>query len=150
MTRPGLMLVAMIAVGLIARHAAAEDKKHPHPHLLHALHELREAHHELKEAKHDYGGHKEAALRDIHIAIEQVELCLKAHGGHEVPKGYGATVDDKKHKHHPHLHEALHELKEAHHELKEAPHNFGGHKEAALKAINAAEKQIEVILKHVK
>lgn len=57
-----------------------EYKKYKHhPHLHHALHELKHAHHQLKEAKHDFGGHKEAAMRDIHAAIVQIELMLKHH-----------------------------------------------------------------------
>jgi hypothetical protein len=48
-----------------------------HPHIHHALHELRLVRAELKEAKHDFGGHREAALRDTNHAIEQLELCLK-------------------------------------------------------------------------
>jgi hypothetical protein len=48
-----------------------------HPHIHHAIHELRAAHTQLKEAKHNFGGHREAALRDIHVAIEQLELALK-------------------------------------------------------------------------
>ena len=43
----------------------------------HAIHELKEARTELKEAKHDFGGHREAALRDVNYAIEQLELALK-------------------------------------------------------------------------
>ncbi len=60
---------------------AAEYKKYKHhPHLHHAVHELRHAHHQLEETKHhNYGGHKAAALRDIHHAIVQIELCLKHH-----------------------------------------------------------------------
>ena len=50
-----------------------------HPHLHHALHELQHAHHQLKETKHDFGGHKKAALRDVHAAIHQIELLLKHH-----------------------------------------------------------------------
>ena len=118
--------------------------------MLHALHELREAHKELEGSKHAYGGHKQAALKDIHLAIEQIEKALKEHGGHHIPKNFGHDVDYKRHAHHPHLHEALHELREAHKELKEAKHDFGGHREAAIKAVKAAEKQIEVILKHAK
>src|SRR4051812_9898974 len=49
-----------------------------HPHTHHALHELRHAHRQLKEAKHNYNGHREAALRDIHVAIQQLELLLKS------------------------------------------------------------------------
>jgi hypothetical protein len=48
-----------------------------HPHLHHALHELKHAHHQLKEAKHNFGGHRKAAVHDINIAIHQIELCLK-------------------------------------------------------------------------
>lgn len=55
-----------------------EYKQYPHhPHLHHALHELRHAHRQLKESTFDYGGHKEAALRDIHHAISQIEILLK-------------------------------------------------------------------------
>jgi hypothetical protein len=52
------------------------------------------------------------------------------------------------HKHPSHMHAALHELKEARHELKEAKHDFGGHREAALKAVNHAIEQIEIALEH--
>jgi len=48
-----------------------------HPHIHHALHELREAHKELKEAKHDFGGHREKALEKVDHAIKQLELALK-------------------------------------------------------------------------
>jgi hypothetical protein len=35
-----------------------EYKKYKHhPHVHHALHELRHAHHQLTESKHDFGGH---------------------------------------------------------------------------------------------
>jgi hypothetical protein len=49
--------------------------------------------------------------------------------------------------HHPsHMHAALHELKEARHELKEAKHDYGGHREAALKAVDHAIHQLEKAL----
>ena len=48
-----------------------------HPHIHHALHELRHAAKQLEEAKHDFGGHRAAALRDANQAIRQLELCLK-------------------------------------------------------------------------
>jgi hypothetical protein len=54
-------------------------KHHPHTH--HAIHELKHAHHQIKESRHDFGGHREAALRDIHHAITQLELTLKHHKG---------------------------------------------------------------------
>ena len=48
-----------------------------HPHIHHALVELREARTEFKDAAHDFKGHREKALRDVENAIDQLELCLK-------------------------------------------------------------------------
>ena len=57
-----------------------EYKKYKHhPHLHHALHELKHAHHQLKETKHNFDGHKENAIRDVHAAIQQIEILLKHH-----------------------------------------------------------------------
>jgi hypothetical protein len=55
-----------------------EYKKYAsHPHLHHALHELKHAHTQLKEAKHDFGGHREEALRSVDHAIHQVTILLE-------------------------------------------------------------------------
>jgi hypothetical protein len=43
----------------------------------------------------------------------------------------------------PHLHHALFEMREAHKELKNAGHNFGGHREKALAALDAAMIEVE-------
>jgi hypothetical protein len=48
-----------------------------HPHIHHALNELRETRKELKEAKHDFGGHREKALEKVDHALKQLELALK-------------------------------------------------------------------------
>jgi hypothetical protein len=55
---------------------AHKQYKH-HPHLHHALNEVKSAHHQLKESKEHFGGHKEKALHDMHKAIHQIELVLK-------------------------------------------------------------------------
>jgi hypothetical protein len=47
-----------------------------YPHIHHAMNELRETVSELRSAGHDYGGHREAAVRDTQAAIRQLELCL--------------------------------------------------------------------------
>jgi len=74
--------VALRATGDTIKGAGKVDpdiyKKYSyHPHIHHALYELREVRTELREAKHDFGGHRAAALRDTNVAIEQLELCLK-------------------------------------------------------------------------
>ena len=55
----------------------AYDGYKNHPHLRHALHEMREAHKQLKEASNNFGGHKEKALKDLDLAIRQVEKCIE-------------------------------------------------------------------------
>ena len=48
----------------------------------------------------------------------------------------------------PAIHRALTELRDARKELKEARHDFGGHREDAVRAIDAAIEQLELCLKH--
>src|ERR1700733_8080726 len=50
---------------------------------------------------------------------------------------------------HPYMHRALHEMREAHKELKEAKHDFGGHREQALRDLDAAIRQTEKALEAV-
>ena len=48
-----------------------------HPHLHHAVVEQKHAHKEVKATKHDFGGHREAALKDINHAIHELQTMLK-------------------------------------------------------------------------
>ena len=50
--------------------------------------------------------------------------------------------------HHSHVQHALHELKEARHELKTARHDFGGHRAAALHAVDDAIRQLDRLVGH--
>jgi hypothetical protein len=78
-------------------------------------------------------------------ALVVIAFC----GGLALIAGPGAASAPEPPQHHPsHVHAALHELKEARHELKEShPGNdFGGHKENALKAIDHAIHQLELLL----
>jgi hypothetical protein len=59
--------------------ALAQEKVH-HPHLHHALRELREVRTELKESPHDFGGHREKALKATDAAIAQIDKALKGAG----------------------------------------------------------------------
>ena len=54
----------------------AHKKYAHHPHLHHALHEVKIAHHQLKVAKDDFGGHRAKAMGDMGHAIHQIELVL--------------------------------------------------------------------------
>ena len=50
-----------------------------HPHIHHAIHELKLAEKDLKESKHDYKGHREKAQKDIEYAIKELTLALEHH-----------------------------------------------------------------------
>jgi len=57
---------------------AALYKNYPnHPHIRHAVIELRASRTELKESKIDFGGHRDKAIKDIDYAILQLEEALK-------------------------------------------------------------------------
>jgi hypothetical protein len=146
----GVVLAAAVLALMLSPLLVAEEEQPRHPHLHHALHELREARTELKEANHNFGGHREKALHAVNQAIEQIDKALTAAGDNVKGSPKRPDVDYKKYSHSPHLHHALHELREAHAELKEAKHDFGGHRAKALKDVNHAIEQIELALKSVK
>jgi hypothetical protein len=138
--------VALLALAAPVALCGAKDEGPRHPHMHHALHELKETRIELKEAAHDFGGHREKALKAVDAAIIQIEIALK-----EAGDPFKALKVDaahyKKYDHHPHIHRAIAELKETRVELKEAKHDFGGHREKALKDVNYAIEQLELALK---
>ncbi len=132
-----------------AKKAKNAKKKLHHPHLHHALYELHDARRELNNSSYKFGGHKAKALLAINDAIKHIELALVAHGDNikSVATKRDLQEHHKKYAHHPHLHHAIVELRHAHKEMKEASHDFGGHRKAALRDINIAIHQIELLLK---
>jgi hypothetical protein len=61
----------------------------------------------------------------------------------------GSTVNaQERHEVHPHLVQAIGEMKEARRELKEAGHDFGGHRVKAIEAIDVAVQQLETALRY--
>src|SRR5438105_2303867 len=101
------LVVAALVLSLWAWQAPGSLAGGPkHPHLHHALRELREARTELKEAAHDFGGHRVKALAGLNAAIKQIDEALKASGDNI--KGAGKLDPDryKKYTHHPHIHHA--------------------------------------------
>lgn len=145
--------LAFFCLGIMTVDGTAGGKvKSKHAALHHALFELHDARHELRATKYDFGAHKEKALVAINDAIKHVDLALKARGDNLKPSPTKRDLQEhhKQYKHHPHLHHAVHELRHAHKHLKDAKHDFGGHREAALRDVNQAIHQIEILLKHHK
>jgi hypothetical protein len=138
-------VVAVLALLLPGTASAAPR----YPRLHQALFELTEARAELQGAKHDFGGHRKAAVRDIDAAIFEVRASLKAIGD-----PYTRWERVKKHyegyRNHPHLRHAEVALREARKELEAAPHDFKGHRPRAVRDINAALRQVEECIRHVR
>ncbi|HEX4000539.1 MAG TPA: hypothetical protein VHX65_18465 [Pirellulales bacterium] len=50
--------------------------------------------------------------------------------------------------HHPHLHQSLDSLRVARQDLLEAHHNFGGHRDDAIRAIDAAIYHLDMCIRY--
>jgi len=64
---------------------------------------------------------------------------------HAQPTGAAAAAE----KHH-HIHDAIDALRAARTDLMEASHDFGGHREDAIRAIDASIHQLEICLQYDK
>jgi hypothetical protein len=146
MSRLLLVSGAVVALCLAAPPGSTAQEKHPHLH--HAIYEMREAERELREAKHDFGGHRAKALKALEAAVHQTEKALEAVGApyktFKPGKIYGS------YKNHPHLRHALVEMREAERELREAKHDFKGHRERALKDLEHAVAQTKLCIDNIK
>jgi hypothetical protein len=143
-----LACAAALALAALAGTALALDAPR-HPHLHHALYEMREARTELKEAAHDFGGHRVKALAALDTAIKQLDVALKGAGDDYRSADPGRDVY-RRYANHPHIRHALVEIKAARTELQEAKHNFGGHRRQAVLALDAAIEQLEKALKYAR
>lgn len=143
--------VAVLGFGGTSAQALEKKTKHVHMHMHHALWELKEAQTELSQSKVNFGDHKAKAQAAIADAINQITVALTS--AQDPPSATPTKRDVKEYKKyasHPHLHHVLHELKRAHTQLKEAKHDFGGHREAALKSVNHAIHQVEILIEDIR
>jgi hypothetical protein len=113
-----------------------------------ALHEMREAQIELRDSKDDLGGFRESALHALGGAVDQTEKCLRAAGQPiEVDPPEKSTYADYSNR--PHLRHCLKAIREARDEVGQVKHDFGGHRDRALRDLDAAaaavKKALEVV-----
>jgi hypothetical protein len=136
---------AFLAVGAtcLSFSGTSGAQSKPHPHIHHALYELREARDELKKAAHNFGGHRKAALKEVQASIDQLKKALVYSGDKRPFKGDPKADYYKKYATYPHIRHAVHELKATVDELKAASHNYGGHRKLALERTQAAIRQLE-------
>jgi hypothetical protein len=71
------ILSAMLLVVLLYSVTTLQGATHErHPKIHHAIVALEAAQAELKSAAHDFGGHREAAVKQCDAAITQLKLAL--------------------------------------------------------------------------
>ena len=145
-----LVVLAVGVTALVFCGSSHGQGKKPHPHIHHALYELREARSELKGAAHDFGGHRVKAIAAIDAAIVQLEKALKFVGDKRPFKGDPKAEVYKKYGAFPHIHHAAFELKETVAEMKAASHDYGGHRVKAIEDTQAALKQLRQCIKFAK
>jgi hypothetical protein len=150
---PGLGSLALLL--LTPPPARADEKPITHP--LHAaVRELHEAKKELEKAGHNFGGHKEAAIKDIDRSIKHLDRLIgwvkEHHKGEWEQEHKDEIRAEEKGESYPRLHAALHELRRAHKYIKESKYEFGDNKqkEEALKDLDRAIVQIDKALKWAK
>jgi hypothetical protein len=65
------------AVHAQSTNAPVHPRREAHPAIHRAITSLEAAKVELKNAAHDFGGHREAALKECDAAIQQLKLALE-------------------------------------------------------------------------
>jgi hypothetical protein len=142
----------LAATGLAA--AKPLPQKQSNAILRKTIHQLRLVEKELAGADHDYGGHRVDAIRDVKAAIKQLRLALGEQPGKQKPKtgkpGAGAKEPPPQGQSNAVLREGISQLRVCRAELNAADHDYHGHRADAVKAIDAAIKQLEIALKYEK
>jgi hypothetical protein len=133
-----------------------ESQKVSNHQLSEAIHILNSVKKTLESADHDYGGHRAAAVKDIGQAEKQLREALHAH--HKTAKTTTPKTGTGNKNPHPEpqklsdaeLAGAVPVLQATVTFLQGADHDYGGHKEKAIKDLNAAITQIGKALKFSK
>ena len=108
-------------------------------HLHRAVFEMEKACEEIEIERHNFGGHKEAALRDLRRAILETKEALK-HAGSPY---HGSPAQHYGYPNHPHLREALPEEKHALIDLEHSGNVFGPFRQRAIHALEDAIRQTD-------
>lgn len=115
----------------------------------------------LEGANHDYGGHRVNAVRAIGAAQRQLKLALQSQGkkaGKLANRGVKGTKSGKGRGKEPEpqavsdlqLADAIGVLQQTVVFLEKANHDYGGHREAAVRDLNGAVRQLKLALKFEK
>jgi hypothetical protein len=140
---------ALLALLVLPGVEAAGGQKFSHPRLRAALHELLKARGEVAGASHDFGGHRDKAIRAIDDAIGSLREIVSVKG--DVIPGVERKQDFyKAYKTHPHLRQALTDLREAREDLRDPKADFGKLRERAIRDVSLAIDQVELLIKYAR
>lgn len=146
-----LFLVPALAVALALPGQALAAPKHPHLH--HAIHDIKQAIAEIEGANHTHFAKLKAeAIKDLKHALVETDKALAAIGD-PVPPNFKINPDHyKDYKDHKHLRRAEHAIDLAIKELKASEHfkQHKTHQENAIKALHAAHKHVADLIKLIK
>ena len=120
----------------------AEARLRDHPKLEAAHDSLKEAKEYLEASSHNYHGHREAAVKALDYALHQIRICAEEADARD---NFDRTPP-KEFADHPKLHHAKEQVKAAREYLFESKHNYRGHKDEAIKALDAAVHHIQICL----
>src|SRR5262245_25922200 len=139
--------LALLALAAPAAGTAGPPLEYPHLHA--TLFELRAERQEMVEARDEFGGHRVQALRAVEDAIVSLKLILRVKG--DDVRGVNRNPDFyRRYKDHPHMRQALDDLRDARGELRDAKADIGNLRERGLRDINAAIEQIQVALRYAR
>jgi len=140
---------ALVALLVLPGVEAAGAQKFSHPRLRAALHELLKARGEVAGANHDFGGHRDKAVRAIDDAIASLREVVSVKGdvipGVERKKEFYKSFNN-----HPHLRQALTDLRDAREDLRDTKADFGKLRERAQRDVNFAIEQVELLIKNAR
>jgi len=151
-----LTMLFVFSANLFAQTRGSELNKHPR--IAEAIQALKEAKAELKAAPHTFGGHKAEAISSCDAAIKQLNYALAFKAKEDRHRAsadlnisdYLQNVSFQNRRtelnDHPRIAAALQALESARTELNDAPHDFGGHKNAAIEAVDRAITQLKFAL----
>lgn len=135
------LAVAFAFVGGAAVAHAATPK-----HIFNAHNKLMRAQYVLQHSCHHLGGHRTAALKQVGMAINELQLAARTvHASLPAVSESGSIK--KGSEIHPYIHDALRQCREAKSELASAKHHFGGHRVKAINHIDAAIAQLKQAVK---
>lgn len=141
------LAVAFVSLGLIAFPTLARAD---HPHLHHALHDIKAAVKDLENASNKFGGHKAQAIKDLKHAADEIEQALEAVKD-PLPANFTVKANVyKDYKDNKHLRHSNKAIKEAIEELKDSKGKFGGHRVKAIEALEEAQKQVKKCIESLK